>query len=931
MSGFKKLCKEYEVGDQVGFAGTHGLWAIYNAAHKTTQQPATVWVLDKKQIEKCWFKKDQGFLKKVLDYLRLDACPSVQVENGLQIMERMEEDATTIVFVSQRVVGSLLSFYYQLGDISAAKQTASQTSDPVVIMKYRHLLKYVSPDGVLYGVTSLLHNLAELHEQGVVHGNITPANIVISPTGAWFLCGFGFADNQVSQQEFSGDFSVFFRPNPSFMSPTQAMGQNSTQQSDCFQVVNALYAVFGSKQPHYDFTNEQGRDKMQSGDNLISNVAEKVLGLCANKLWSLTPDHIKNHSIMCKKFWESFASKARQHYCLQLFVPLIAFIESAVREQVTAVQLLNQFKNHSFCTMTLEIMELDKLGAFSGTASTQLVETVKSLIAKSLPYLVQQKQLSSDFIQVSLLRRIVGLLSNKDYHIDLIPLIISINTLVKIPPQQLFLLFEPIVITHTMLAYRSPFPLVKPGPFAAFTGVTLDIGGQLMQNMKPEQLVVRYASPYNEFPLDPRLQVSDRAMFCPVIDEYLNAKDTGVFHRVSQTLYKNLLFFFGPQAGGRSRYLALNFVIGCIACENPMVSSEVLNYLADVVYLLDKSWSIDEKGAAPVKQPIQQKQDPKQQQQINQRPVLDYRKPITSVLTPSIASIIKRSSNGTQMCNALICLSKMAQFYTEEQLSRVLLPAINDALDNIQKYTKSILGFARFTKVVYTRCSPRTVQSLFLPRLTKMCFATDLVGKELDEVNQTCVELFQFFTDDVQKRVNETMPEEKEITDPWFPQNEFPSFPESNQQFGQVSNIPLQSGIVGQTQNVQTFTTTSKTQLPVVKVQPVVSKPEIVEANIVFQGFEADEIPIMHEPEKKKEVKEDIELGHFIKQEAKIQVVQLLEEGKQEVWAQENGQWVLGGQQEQAQNQEQGQELEEYNPWENNTQQAGDVFLGSWQ
>ncbi|CAL6117129.1 Hypothetical_protein [Hexamita inflata] len=175
------------------------------------------------------------------------------------------------------------------------------------------------------------------------------------------------------------------------------------------------------------------------------------------------------------------------------------------------------------------------------------------------------------------------------------------------------------------------------------------------------------------------------------------------------------------------------------------------------------------------------------------------------------------------------------------------------------------------------------------------------------------------------------MPEEKEITDPWFPQNEFPSFPESNQQFGQVSNIPLQSGIVGQTQNVQTFTTTSKTQLPVVKVQPVVSKPEIVEANIVFQGFEADEIPIMHEPEKKKEVKEDIELGHFIKQEAKIQVVQLLEEGKQEVWAQENGQWVLGGQQEQAQNQEQGQELEEYNPWENNTQQAGDVFLGSWQ
>ena len=42
------------------------------------------------------------------------------------------------------------------------------------------VLKYTSPDSVLYGVTTLFDDIAALHSSGIVHANITPANIAIT-------------------------------------------------------------------------------------------------------------------------------------------------------------------------------------------------------------------------------------------------------------------------------------------------------------------------------------------------------------------------------------------------------------------------------------------------------------------------------------------------------------------------------------------------------------------------------------------------------------------------------------------------------------------------------------------------------------------------------------------------------------------------------
>ena len=111
LGGFKKLCKDFDVSGQSGFGGTHGLWLTYDAVHKKTQLPATVWVLEKKYIEKAWFKKDGAGFKKMLEFLRLDPLPSNGVKAGLQIYQSLEDDSSYFVYVTERIAGTLQSFY----------------------------------------------------------------------------------------------------------------------------------------------------------------------------------------------------------------------------------------------------------------------------------------------------------------------------------------------------------------------------------------------------------------------------------------------------------------------------------------------------------------------------------------------------------------------------------------------------------------------------------------------------------------------------------------------------------------------------------------------------------------------------------------------------------------------------------------------------
>ncbi|XP_023041292.1 SCY1-like protein 2 isoform X2 [Piliocolobus tephrosceles] len=185
------VTREFDVGRHIASGGNGLAWKIFNGTKKSTKQEVAVFVFDKKLIDKYQkFEKDQ-----IIDSLKRGVQQLTRLRHPrlLTVQHPLEESRDCLAFCTEPVFASLAN----------------------VLGNWENLPSPISPDikdyklydvETKYGLLQVSEGLSFLHSSvKMVHGNITPENIILNKSGAWKIMGFDFcvSSTNPSEQELS--------------------------------------------------------------------------------------------------------------------------------------------------------------------------------------------------------------------------------------------------------------------------------------------------------------------------------------------------------------------------------------------------------------------------------------------------------------------------------------------------------------------------------------------------------------------------------------------------------------------------------------------------------------------------------------------------------------------------------------------------------
>ncbi|XP_032893834.1 SCY1-like protein 2 isoform X2 [Amblyraja radiata] len=290
------ITREFEVGRHIASGGTGMAWKIFHGVKKSTKQEVAVFVFDKKLIEKCQkFEKDHVIesLKKGVQQLTRLRHPRL-----LTVQHPLEESRDCLAFCTEPVFASLAN----------------------VLGCYEHLPSPVPPEikehklydvEIKYGLLQVCEGLSFLHSSvKMIHGNLTPENMILNKSGAWKIMGFDFciySSNSSEQElkftckEWDPNLHPLCLPNPAYVAPEYILSVSCDLASDMYSLGGIMYTVFNDGKPIFE-VNKQDIFKSFSkqldqltrlGPSILQKVPEEVrehLKLLLNVTAAVRPD-----------------------------------------------------------------------------------------------------------------------------------------------------------------------------------------------------------------------------------------------------------------------------------------------------------------------------------------------------------------------------------------------------------------------------------------------------------------------------------------------------------------------------------------------------------------------------------------------------------------------------------------------------------------
>lgn len=231
------VTREYDITGHIGSAGQGLLWKIYSGTKRSTNQDASIFVLEKRQLEKLDLKSREEFVslvKRGVSQLTRLRHPQI-----LTVQHPLEESRESLAFATEPVLASLANI---LG-------LSENLPSPLPA----HLRSYELYDiEIKYGLMQIGEGLNFLHNDAKkIHHNLCPHNIILSQHGAWKIFGFDFcrelsgpSDNSVEIG--SIDASLYNTPNYDYLAP-ECLDDSSRQlstASDMFSLGATICAVY---------------------------------------------------------------------------------------------------------------------------------------------------------------------------------------------------------------------------------------------------------------------------------------------------------------------------------------------------------------------------------------------------------------------------------------------------------------------------------------------------------------------------------------------------------------------------------------------------------------------------------------------------------------------------------------------------------------
>ncbi|KAF5295088.1 hypothetical protein FQA39_LY13239 [Lamprigera yunnana] len=270
------VTREFDATHHIASGGPGLLWKIYKGYKRSTKQEASIFVLEKRQLDK-YNKSDKEM---VLESLRRGIVQLTKIRHPriLIVQHPLEDSRESLAFATEPVFASLANI---LGETKNMPQPANLSD-----YKFHDI-------EIKYGLLQLGEGLTFLHNDvKLLHRNICLESVIINQQGSWKIFGFDFcvhnngSPNQTMYPFVHYDFTFppVMQPNLEYIAPEYILTETHTLVSDLFSLGMLAYVLYS--------INHQSLVPVKDHQQ-YRNRAQKLKSLTTDKLQCL-PNNLKD-------------------------------------------------------------------------------------------------------------------------------------------------------------------------------------------------------------------------------------------------------------------------------------------------------------------------------------------------------------------------------------------------------------------------------------------------------------------------------------------------------------------------------------------------------------------------------------------------------------------------------------------------------------